>query len=265
MRSFLARIVPLACAVLLAAFPLRAQGVGGTNCYYADPAAEALHDAAHANAALAAEPDAPLARYGCAYDSVSFTVSLPAGWDVDSPGDDEWTRIVASLRAPRFVALGAELLPEPLIPGDEPYFWSYATALAQAREPLEEETAAFRAGVRDTNAARDTVTRVMQQDARLRLLPYILSTEDEAVLLRDTASELRTLAGRRAGWLHEIYEDDGEVWHRESYATIHRARVYAVSFSAPEAEFQRLQPLWRRVLDSVAIQAPSPGVTPAAP
>ncbi|HST61092.1 MAG TPA: hypothetical protein VLK84_20475 [Longimicrobium sp.] len=39
MRSSLAVIVPLACAVLMAAFPLRAQGVGLTKCSYTHPAA----------------------------------------------------------------------------------------------------------------------------------------------------------------------------------------------------------------------------------
>ena len=265
MRSSLAVTVPLACAVLLAFAPLRAQPVPDSLCDR-DPASAAVHDAAYANTALAAEPDAPLARYTCAYDPVSFAVSFPAGWDVQGLDEDYGVAVAASLRAPRFVVRGQDQLPEPRQEGDESYFWSFATALAQARQhPLDEEIAAFRERVRDTDGARDIVTRVMLQDARLRLLPFILSTENEGVVLRDTASELRTLAGRRAGWLLEVYEDDGQTWHRETYATIHQARIYAISFSAPEADFRRLQPLWRRVLDSAAIEVPSPEAPPAAP
>ncbi len=264
MRSFIPATAPLACAALLASVPLRAQPVPDSLCDR-DPASAAVHDSAYANTALAARPDAPLARYTCAYDPVSFAVSLPAGWDVEGLDEEDGVAVAASLRAPRIVVLGEDQLPEPRQAGDEPYFWNYATALAQAREAIGEEIAAFRERVRDTDGARDTVTRVMLQDARLRLLPFILSTEDEAVVLRDTASELRTLAGRRAGWLHETYEDDGQTWHRETYATIHHARIYAVSFSAPEADFQRLQPLWRRVVDSVTIEVPSAEAPPAAP
>lgn len=264
MRSSIAVIAPLACGLLLASVPLRAQPVPDSLCER-DPASTAVHDSAYANTDLAARPDAPLARYTCAYAPVSFAVSLPAGWDVEGLDEDDGVAVAASLRAPRFVVLGEDQLPEPRQEGDEPYFWNYATALAQAREPVEEEIAAFREHVRDTDGAREAVTRAMQEDARLRLLPFILSTEDEAVVLTDTASELRTLAGRRAGWLHETYQDDRQTWRREAYATIHHARIYAISFSAPEADFQRLQPLWRRVVESVAIETAPPETAPAAP
>jgi hypothetical protein len=262
LRSF---PIPHACAALLAcAAPLGAQGVAGTYCG-ADSASAALHDSAYADTRLAADPDAPLARYGCAYGALSFSVDLPAGWDVEVPDAGTWVTIAASLRAPRFVVVGDDALPEPRTADDTTSFWQYATALAQGRDPLDEEVAAFRRLARDTEGARAAVTLVMEEDARLRLLPRILSAADEAAIVVDSASELRTLAGRRAGWLREAYHDDGELWHRETYATIHDARIYAVSFSAPEAEFLRLRPLWLRVLDSVAIETPSMEAPPASP
>lgn len=264
MRIRRSSVLPACAALLACAAPLGAQGVAGTYCR-ADSASAAVHDSAYADTRLTAEPDAPLARYGCANGAVSFAVALPAGWDVEVPDEGTWATIAASLRAPRFVVVGDDPLPEPRTADDTTSFWQYATDLAQGREPLDEEIAAFRRLVGDTDGAREAVTAVMGEDARLRLLPRILSAEDEAVVLVDSASELRTLAGRRAGWLHEVYRDDGQLWHRETYATVHDARVYAVSFSAPEADFRRLQPLWRRVLDSVAIEVPSAEAPSASP
>lgn len=265
MRIRHSSVVLPACAALLAcAAPLGAQGVAGSYCS-ADSASAAVHDSAYADTRLTAEPDAPLARYGCGYGAVSFSVALPAGWDLQVPDAGTWVTVAASLRAPRFVVVGDDLLPEPRTADDTTSFWQYATALAQGRDPLDEEIAAFRRLARDTEGARAAVTLAMEEDARLRLLPRILSTEDQAVVVVDSASELRTLAGRRAGCLREVYRDDGQVWHRETCATVHQARVYAVSFSAPEAEFRRLEPLWRRVLESVAIEPSSeeaPSATP---
>lgn len=263
MRIRRSSVLPACAALLACAAPLVAQGVAGTYCH-ADSASAAVHDAAYADTRLTAEPDAPLARYGCANGALSFAVALPAGWDVEVPDEGTWATIAASLRAPRFVVVGDDPLPEPRTADDTTSFWQYATALAQGRDPLDEEVAAFRRLVRDTEGARAAVTRVMEEDARLRLLPRILSAEDEAAIVVDSASALRTLGGRRAGWLREAYRDDGQVWRRETYATIHGARIYAVSFSAPEAEFQRLQPLWRRVLDSFAIETPSTEEAPPA-
>lgn len=264
MRIRRASVIPSLCAALLCAAPLGAQGVAGTYCQ-ADSASAAVHDSAYADTRLAPEPDAPLARYGCGYGAVSFSVGLPAGWDLEVPDAGTWVTVAASLRAPRFVVVGDDLLPEPRTADDTTSFWQYATALAQGRDPLDEEIAAFRRLARDTDGARAAVTLVVGEDGRLRLLPRILSTEDEAVVVVDSASAPRTLAGRRAGWLREVYRDDGQPWHRETYATVHAARVYAVSFSAPEAEFRRLQPLWRRVLESVAIETSSEEAPSAAP
>jgi hypothetical protein len=260
----LMRAVPIAvvlsawAALLAGAAPLGAQGLEGTPCGAADSASAAVHDSAYALAGLAAVPGAVLARYACAGSlengRLSFAVSLPAGWDVEAP-DDPGLMIAASLRAPRFVVVGEDPLPDPGTEADPAAFWPLATALAQGREPLDTEVAAFRDLVRDTDGARAAVTRAMEEEPRLLLLPHILSTEEEAVILVDSASEVRALAGRRAGYLRETYRDDGEEWHRETYATIHEARIYAVSFSAPAADFQRLQPLWDRVRESFAIEA----------
>ena len=264
MRIRHSSVLPACAALLACAAPLGAQGVAGTYCH-ADSASAAVHDSAYADTRLTAEPDAPLARYGCAYGALSFAVSLPAGWDVEVPDEGTWATIAASLRAPRFVVVGDDPLPEPRTADDTTSFWRYATDLVQGREPLDSEVAAFRNLARDTEGARAAVTLVMEEDARLRLLPHILSAEGEAELVVDSASELRTLAGRRAAWLGEAYRDDGQLWHRETYATVHDTRIYAVSFSAPEADFRRLQPLWRRVLDSVTIETPSTEAPPASP
>lgn len=264
MRCSIGRAVLHACAVLLASASLRAQEVE-TMCVAADSASAAVQRAAYANTALAAEPDAALARYVCARDAASFAVALPAGWDVEVPEDGTWLMAAASLRAPRFVVIGDDLLPEPATESDSAGFWQYATALVQAGDPLDEEIAAFQRLVRDRAGARAAVTRAMGDDARLRGVARILSVEDEGGVVRDSASELRTLAGRPAGYLRESYEDDGQPWHRETYATVHEARIYAVSFSAPEADFRRLQPLWRRVVDSVALETALPEAPSASP
>jgi hypothetical protein len=267
----LMRAVPIAvvlsagAALLAGAAPLGAQGLEGTPCGAADSASAAVHDSAYALTGLAAVPGALLARYACTGSlqngRLSFAVSLPAGWDVEAP-DDPGLMIAASLRAPRFVVVGEDLLPDLGTEADPAAFWPLATALAQGREPLDSEVTAFRDLVRDADGARAAVTLTMEEAPRLLRLPHVLSTAEEAVVLVDSASEVRALGGRRAGYLRETYQDDGDEWHRETYATIQEARVYAVSFSAPAEDFQRLRPLWDRVRESFILE-PAPADAPA--
>jgi hypothetical protein len=243
-------------AALLHCAPLGAQWLDGTAC-----AAVQAPDSVEAAADVSAADAPALVRYACAgsgsSSAVAFQVALPAEWDVVA--EDGVAEIRASRVRPAFLVLGEDLLPA--LEDDSAAWWARATELAEGRAPLDDEIAAFHRLVRDPGGARAAVTHGQLRGTELLRLTTFLSAAEEGTALLDSAAELRTLAGRPAGYRCEVYREDGRTWRRAVYATVHQARRYAVSFTAPEDDFQRLRPLWRRVLDSIDIE---PG-TAAAP
>lgn len=237
----LGAFVPL----LLAAAPLGAQEADSVR--WCVPAAAPAPDAS---------AEAAPVRWTCTgveYDAaVRFAVSLPAGWEV-TPPDGEALMIGAGDESAYISVSAQDQLHAPRTRSDTLGFWMRATGLARGRDPELADLDAFRGEAVDPPGARRAVTRAQSADSALLAMARGMSVgADGTEVLRQDA-EVRTLAGRPAGYLDETYAVRGVTWRVSSYVAVHDAVVFVSTFAAPEDEYDAALPRWEQVLASLEI------------
>jgi hypothetical protein len=195
-----------------------------------------------------------LTSYGCAGagpdKAVRFSIALPARWEVTF--QDTADMVLTATDGDNSVwVVGSDRLPEPWNRADTANFWMAATELLLDRDATRKEVEDFR----DSNggrisSARDWITRSqLGVSALLRLVGGLSITRDGRTPLR-RETEVRTLAGQRAGYLSEVLELGGQRWRFTSYLTVRDGALFIVSLNTLESEHEAMLPLFERMLAS---------------
>lgn len=231
---------PLLAALMCAAAPVHAQESAETRCAVAAGAAA----------------DSTLVRWDCAGSAhtgaVRFSVSLPAGWEVQQMEERSIT-LTARNGGPGVYVQAGDQLWEPTTAADSADFWTFATELMLGRAPTPREVAELRRDAGDEDGARFMVSRAQRADDGLVAMTSGLASTNPSVQVTGQMREIRTLGGERAGYLHEVKQIDGATWESEGWVTVRDAVFYAMIIAAPEAEFRANRALWDRVAASFVI------------
>lgn len=231
---------PLLAAMICAAAPAHAQPASPPRCV----------------AAAGAPADSTLVRWDCAGSrhtgAVRFSLSLPAGWEVEQTEDRSIVLKARSGAAGVYVQAGDQLW-APTTPADSVDFWTFATDLMLGRAPTPREVAELRRDAGDEDGARFMVSRAQGTDRGLLALAEGLASTSPDVQVTGRTREIRTLAGQRAGYLSEVKEKEGETWESEGWVTARDAVFYGILVTAPAAEFRARRALWERVAASLVI------------
>jgi hypothetical protein len=209
-------------------------------------------------AAAGAPADSALVRWDCAGSrhtgAVRFSLSLPAGWEVEQSEDRSIVLKARGGASGVYVQAGDQLW-NPTTAADSADFWTFATDLMLGRAPTPREVAELRRDAGDEEGARFMVSRAQGTDSGLMALAEGLASTSPDVQVTARTREIRTLAGQRAGYMSEVKEKEGETWESEGWVTARDAVFYGILVTAPAAEFRANRALWERVAASFVIHA----------
>jgi hypothetical protein len=207
-------------------------------------------------AAAGAAADSSVVRWDCTGSAhtgaVRFSVSLPAGWEVQQT-EERSINLTARDGGPGVYVQAGDQLWEPTTAADSADFWTFATELMLGRAPTPREVAELRRDAGDEDGARFMVSRAQREDDGLLAMTGGLASGDSTIQVTSQTREIRTLGGERAGYLHEVKQVNGGTWESEGWVTVRDAVFYAMIIAAPEAEFRAKRALWERVAASFVI------------
>jgi hypothetical protein len=231
---------PLLAAMMCAAAPVHAQEPAEPRCA----------------AAPGASADTMLVRWDCAGSAhtraVRFSVSLPAGWEVQQT-EERSIMITARNGGPGVYVQAGDQLWAPTTAADSADFWTFATELMLGRAPTVREVGEMRRDAGDEDGARFMVSRAQRTEDGLLAMTGGLASANPSVQVTGQVREIRALGGERAGYLHEVKQVDGATWESEGWVTVRDAVFYAIIVAAPEAEYRASRALWERIAASFVI------------
>lgn len=209
----------------------------------------------------APDADTTLVRYDCAgtgqWAQVRYSVSLPAGWDVQEMEERNVTLAARRGTSGVFVQ-GSDQLFVPVTARDSSDFWIFAGDLLLDRVPTAGEVAGLIRDAGDESGMRAMVTRTQSTDSALASLADMLASRNEQIEVIGQLREVSTLGGLRAGTLHEVRRVNGQTLRSEGRVTVSNAVFYGLIVMASDEEYQAHQPLWDRVFASFVIHPSTP-------
>lgn len=203
--------------------------------------------------------DSAFVRYDCAgtgdWARVGYSVSLPAAWAVEESGDRQIT-LTARNGVPLIAVQGSDELFVPVTPADSAEFWAVAAELLLDHPPTAREVEELKRDAGDEAGARFVLTRAQSTDSALVALTSMLNSTRQDVERITQVGSVDTLAGRRAGRLVLRTAQDGEVFRRLGYVTVHDGVFYGIVVQSLDTEWDAHRALWERVVASFVIQPP---------
>ncbi len=205
--------------------------------------------------------DTALVRWDCAGNGparmVRFSVSLPAGWQVREPEEENLT-IMAEKDGALVAVQGFDPLSVPATAPDTAAFWREAARLLLGRAPTPREVAELHRDAGDEAGARFMLTRAQSTDSALQHMAGAFAGENEQIHRLGRLVLVDTLAGQRAGYLFQHYRIRDLEWESTARVTVRDGVTYGMVFAAPTDDYIDLEPVWARVLASFVIHPPRP-------
>jgi hypothetical protein len=208
-----------------------------------------------------AEADTTRVRWDCGGSGptgmVRFSVSLPAGWQVREPEDDN-VMLMAENGGAFVVMQGYDQLFVPVTANDTAAFWGEAAELMLGRGPTPREVAELRRDAGDEGGARFMLTRAQSTDSALLHMAGSFLTSNEQIHRLGHLVNVDTLSGQRAGYLFQRYRIRDLEWEYTGRVTVRDGVTYGIVFAAPTDDYIDLEPVWERVLASFVIHPSRP-------
>lgn len=197
-------------------------------------------------------------RYDCAgsgpHQAVRFSAALPAGWEV---GEQEVDGIAffATRGYPGVFVHVADQLPGPRTAADSAQFWERAAEQVLGRAPGDDEVDALRRNAGgDEGRAREMLTAAQATDSALLQTASLFSAARQGRTVQREVREIRTLGGRRAGYLYDVSDREGMRWHSAVWVAVADGVFHAVVMNGPEAEWTADEALREQVLAAFVIR-----------